>query len=237
MKIHIYYRHYNIEGNDRRGRPEWFGFESCFFNLMKTLPGYNSGKHRLNVVYDGNVNENGEIEENWMGTLTHQSHKIWPIKGGSDSSSFFQTIEIIKNDENIQPGDLIYLLENDYLHVKGWIDKVFELFLTYNGVDYVSLYDHNDKYFLPQYFNLLSKIIPTKSHHWRNTPSTCGSFIISKQLFDADYDVLSTMVGDHNKFLWLNEHRDRTVLTPLPGLSTHCMDGLLSPTIDWKNKL
>ena len=42
------------------------------------------------------------------------------------------------------------------------------------------------------------------------------------------------MRGDHNKWLWLNENRERFVFTPLPGLSTHCMDGLLSPTINWE---
>jgi len=42
------------------------------------------------------------------------------------------------------------------------------------------------------------------------------------------------MRGDHNKWLWLNENRNRFVFTPLPGLSTHCMNNLLSPTINWE---
>ena len=149
--------------------------------------------------------------------------------------SFFKTCDIIKNNPDIQQDDLIYFLENDYLHVPGWIYKIFELFQRYDGLDYVSLYDHNDKYFLPMYDNLVSKIVTTETHHWRTTPSTCGSFVVSKQTFDQDYDILSSMVGDHNKWLWLNQHRNRSVLSPIPGLSTHCMGSLLSPTIPWEN--
>jgi hypothetical protein len=84
------------------------------------------------------------------------------------------------------------------------------------------------------YDSLVSKIFTTKTHHWRTTPSTCGSFILNKKTFDADYDIWSTAVGDHGTFLYLNEHRSRFVYTPIPGLSTHCMNELLSPTIKWE---
>ena len=132
--------------------------------------------------------------------------------------------------------DLYYFLENDYLHQPGWVAKVQEMFTTFgHPPHYISLYDHNDKYFLPMYSDLVSKIYTTPTHHWRTTPSTCGSFIVGKHVFREDYDINSTMVGDHNKFIHLSKERDRGVLTPLPGLSTHCMQGLLSPTISWEN--
>ena len=116
-----------------------------------------------------------------------------------------------------------------------WVDKITTLYSSFSGLDYVSLYDHNDKYFLPMYDELVSKILTTADHHWRTTPSTCGTYIISRDIFDKDYDVQSTYVGDHETFLWLNENRHRAVITPIPGLSTHCMEGLLSPTINWKD--
>ena len=93
---------------------------------------------------------------------------------------------------------------------------------------------HNDKYFLPMYDDLVSKIYTTETRHWRTTPSTCGSFIIPKYIFEEDYNDHTSISGDHNKFLHLNELKDRFILTPIPGLSTHCMESLLSPTIDWK---
>ena len=131
--------------------------------------------------------------------------------------------------------DLIYFVENDYLHIDNWVDKVIDLFSCYKTLNYVSLYDHNDKYISQGYDSLVSKIITSETHHWRTTPSTCGTFIITRDLFDKDVDVWENTVGDHNTFMYLNQERQRYVLTPIPGLATHCMDGLLSPTIDWES--
>jgi hypothetical protein len=220
MKIYIFYRHYNTSSN-QSFRPQGFSYENSFNNLLETIKGYSNVE--LTVMMDGN--KQGTFLENYEG-------EIYEFKGGSDAASFFETVRYAKN-KNIGDKDLVYFLENDYLHIHGWVEKIIELFSTFEGLSYVSLYDHNDKYFLPIYDDLTSKIFTTKTHHWRTTPSTCGSFIIPKKIFDEDFDILSTMEGDHNKFLWLNKHKGRSVITPIPGLSTHCMKGLMSPTIDW----
>lgn len=224
MKIHIYYRHYNVSGTEPR-RPEGFDYEKCYINLLNSFLKDNC---RVNIIFDG------EVDSNWI--KNHHYDSLYTIKAGGDQNSFFETVKIAKNDPLVEENDLIYFLENDYLHIKGWDNKIIELFSMYQNLDYVSLYDHNDKYFLPMYDSLVSKIFTTETHHWRTTPSTCGSFIISKKVLNEDYDILTTMAGDHNKFLWLNENKNRFVFTPIPGLSTHCMRGLLSPTINW-NKL
>lgn len=223
MKLHIFYRHYNIKNTDNRNRPSWFNYEKCYDNLLSTI---NSNENvKINIVYDGK-------EDNWIKDKYY--NKFYEIEAKEDQKSFWEAVKLAHLDNLIEKNDLIYFLENDYMHIEGWVDKVLELFQTYRGLDYVSLYDHNDKYFLPMYDNLTSKIFTTLSHHWRTTPSTCGSFITTKQRLDEDLDVLSTMRGDHNKWLWLNENRSRFVFTPLPGLSTHCMNNLLSPTIKWE---
>jgi hypothetical protein len=223
MKIYIYYRH-AVTNNLGRSRPLWFNYENCFKNLLNTIKGYDD--INLTLALDGDINK--DFTKNYQDRFT-----LFPTNYKSSLLSYRALLNYIKN-QPMESGDLIYFLENDYLHVNGWIDKVITLFNTYSGLDYVSLYDHNDKYFLPMYDNLVSKIITTQDHHWRTTPSTCGSFIITRDLFDKDYDVQSTFEGDHNTFLWLNEHRSRAVLTPIPGLSTHCMETLMSPTIDWE---
>lgn len=221
--IHIFYRHYNISGNDFKSRPNWFDYEKCFINLLDTIKNKNV---ELHVIFDG------DIESNFISKYKDRftTHKI---KAGNDQSSFFQTCEIAKNTL-MESNDLVYFLENDYLHTNDWVNKVTELFSTYKLLHYVSLYDHNDKYFLPMYENLVSKVFITENHHWRTTPSTCGSFIITRELLELDYDIHTSVSGDHNKFLQLAEEKNRMVITPIPGLSTHCMEGLMSPTINWK---
>jgi len=223
MKLHIFYRHYNIEGSDFKNRPQWFDFEKCFLNLLNTIEGKNVDLH---LIMDG------DIENNFVKKYKDK-YTLHIIDAKSDQKSFWETWKIAKQTD-IEENDLIYFLENDYLHVEGWVEKVFELFQLYQGLNYVSLYDHNDKYFLPMYYDLVSKIFTTPSNHWRTTPSTCGSFIINKQIFDEDYSEHTSITGDHNKFLHLTNSKGRHIITPIPGLSTHCMEGLLSPTINWQ---
>jgi hypothetical protein len=223
MKINIYYRHAAIN-NINQYRPTWFSYESCFKNLLKTIDRYDN--INLTLAIDGDVRE--DFIKNYQDkfTLFHTNYK-------SSLLSYRALLEHIKK-QPMQSNELIYFLENDYLHTNTWVDKIIELYSTFSNLEYVSLYDHNDKYFLPMYDELVSKIITTSTHHWRTTPSTCGSFIITRDIFDKDYDVWSTAVGDHNTFMYLNEHRSRFVLTPIPGLSTHCMEELMSPTINWE---
>lgn len=226
MKIHIFYSHYNITKTDNKSRPEWFDYEKCFVNLLDTIKYKNIDLH---LVMDG------IIEDNWISK--YKDHYIsHEIKGGNMVDVTLGLHDIIKNlecDEN----DLIYVLENDYLHTPDWVDKVLTLFKEFKGLTYVSLYDHYDKYFLPMYNDLTSKIWVTSNHHWRSTPSTCGSFITTKKILTEDFDDqtgVTTPIGDHSKWLYLSQNKNRFVITPIPGLSTHCMEHLLSPTINWE---
>jgi len=222
-KIHIFYRHYDIEGTDNKVRPPWFNFEKCFVNLLNTIQGKNVDLH---VIMDGSI-DNNFIRK------YKDKYTLHSIKTNSDYGSYLETYKYIKT-LNIEDNDLIYFLENDYLHVEGWTEKIIDLFSTYSDLNYVSLYDCEDKYSAPMYDDLISKIFVTNTCHWRTTPSTCGSYVIPKNIFIEDEDVNTGGPGDHHKFLYLNKIRNRFVLTPMPGLSTHCMDFLMSPIIDWK---
>ena len=84
------------------------------------------------------------------------------------------------------------------------------------------------------YEDLVSKIFTTSTHHWRTVPNTCGSYICTKNIFFEDVEDQIREVGDANKWLWLEQNKGRFILSALPGLSTHCMETLLSPTIDWE---
>jgi len=230
-KIHIFYSHYNISGRGSETqsfhRPEWFDYEKCFINLLNTIS--NKKNILLNIIMDGNINNN------WIYKYKDQ-YNWYEIIGGNMDTVTLKSYAIIKNyicDEN----DLIYILENDYLHVPDWYEKIQTLYNYFNNISYVSLYDHFDKYSDPIYDNLLAKIWVTANHHWRSTPSTCGSYITSKKIFALDYDDhtgVTTPIGDHHKWLYLNNTKNRLMITPMPGLSTHCMKNFLSPGIDWK---
>ncbi len=177
MNIYIYYRHADSK-TVLSERPEWFDYEKCFKNLLTTIHGYDNVT--LTIVMDG------PYEDNFI-KYYHSQYEFFTTNYRNSLLSYRALLEHIKKQQH-QPSDLIYFLENDYVHVPGWVDKIVDLYKTYSNLDYVSLYDHNDKYFLDMYDNLVSKIFTSNTHHWRTTPSTCGSFIVTRKLFDADYE-------------------------------------------------
>ena len=108
------------------------------------------------------------------------------------------------------------------------------------GADYYTLYDHPDKYWLPMYEELQSKIIATPSVHWRTTPSTTNTYACRfktlKQHFDIHVqycDLVAKWTKDHDKFthLW---SIGSNIVSCIPGYSTHVEGNMLSPTIKWE---
>lgn len=236
--LHIFYRHVHVKANARsrdpnKARPEWFSHEKCFRNLLQTIAADPNGHRvRLTVMYDGTVED---LLSDFMAEHVAQKrpgHRLQFIRAGSDMNSFLITLHHARHSE--LPGtDLLYFLENDYVHQHGWVSKVFELYDSGLAFDVVSLYDHKDKYLLPMYADLTAQLFLSPTHHWRSTPSSCASFLLEKAAFDRDYEVFGSGVTDYHFFTALTGTRQRRLLSPIPGLSTHAMTGYLSPNVDW----
>lgn len=232
--IHIFYRTC-LNNKFNNLRPNWFSYEKCFKNLLDTL----NNNCLLTIIFDGNLLD-------FDTSFIKKYHKKYQIKtqlieAGGDLESNHKTFEYI-NTLNLQKDDLIYILENDYLHINNWSDYILDLYSLTGGMHYTSLFDHADKYLCQNnvegewgmYKNLVSKIYTTNTRHWRTSPNTCGSFIVNKKLFDEDYDILSMRKADNTRFGILKEQKNRIVLTPIPGLNTHVQRPWMSPCIDWE---
>ena len=143
MKIYIFYKHYNVEGTDNKHRPGWFDYEKCFTNFLDSIE--DEEDVYLHVAMDGNISTNfiSKYQDKFI-------YKEFIGGNGGKSSQF--TYEWAKDiAQECDNKSIFYFVENDYLHIKGWVSKVRELYSTYSNLSYVSLYDHNDKYFLPMY--------------------------------------------------------------------------------------
>ena len=226
--IRVFQRHCNFSSNSHnKPRPDWFDRENIFDSFMLTL----DERVDYTAFHDSG---NGEIEDHFLNNK--DVNKI-SQRGGNDSQSFLNVLNhIIKQDYNDE--DIIYLLEDDYLHKPGWVDILIEGF-EYIGADYYTLYDHPDKYYLPIYESLQSKIIATPSAHWRTTPSTTNTYACKfktlKEHFDIHIqycDLVDKWVKDHDKFthLW---NIGSNLISCIPGYSSHVEGNMLSPTIDW----
>ena len=237
-QIHIFYRHVHVKANARsrdpnKARPDWFSHEACFRNLLETIARDPQG-HRviITVMYDGPLED---LQTDFIAPYVASKEsgvRLQLLQAGSDRNSFLITLGHA-NGLPLPDTDVVYFLENDYLHQHGWVSKVFELYDSGQSFDMVSLYDHKDKYILPMYESLTARLLLSRSHHWRTTPSACASFILSKSALARDHDALASGQTDYYFFREVIENRGRVLLSPIPGLSTHSMEGYLSPNVDW----
>jgi len=250
MAIHIYYRHASMRVLSAKSRPDWFSYARCFGNLLDTTgEGLRTGKVVLNVVYDGSEDD---FKTNDIYPLYDQAkaagYKVAPelrfISGGDQRKAWRACVELVNQDiENgkLSKDDLIYLLENDYIHVSGWIEKIDEVLNSHVRWEYLTMYDHLDKYpdlcsspDAARYTKLKSQIYCMGSHHWRTTPSTCATYILPVRVFLSDRKLLKLGIYDFKLFKILGYLRRRTLISPVPSLATHSMNEYLAPAVDWE---
>ena len=240
QRIHIFYRHVHIKNDGRsrdpgKRRPPWFSHERCFQNFMHTLDQVqNQDALTLTIVYDGTEQDfHSDFMYPYCTVPRQMPVTVKIVNAGEEVKAWLMALAVVK-DTPMHDEDLIYFVENDYLHLDGWVGKVRELLAAGIACDYISLYDHKDKYDGGMYANLFAKLFATPSQHWRTAPSTCGTFMLKRKTFLEDLDVWAhTTMGEYYKFTHLCNAKGRVVVTPVPGLATHCMTGYLSPTIDW----
>ena len=119
--------------------------------------------------------------------------------------------------------EIVYFCEDDYLH----LDK--SPVLLREGIkraDYVTLYDHPDKYTSMYEGGEVSKVVKTASSHWRYTTSTCMTFGTKIKTLKEDMDIWNEFtVGDHPHdhlaFKKLSQERNRRLAVCIPGAACH----------------
>ena len=226
--IRVFQRHCNFSSNsEHKPRPEWFNREKIFDSFIFTL----DDRVDYTAFHDSG---NGSIEDHFLNNK--KVNKISKF-GGNDAQSFLNLLNyVIEQDYDVD--DIIYFVEDDYLHKEGWIDILLEGFDKI-GADYYTLYDHPDKYYLPMYESLTSKVIATPSSHWRTTPSTTNTYACTMGTLKKHInihikycDLSEKWTKDHDKFthLW---NGGSNLISCIPAYSTHVEGNMLSPTINW----
>lgn len=212
-------------------RPEWFSYETCFRNILNEFP-----KDDITVFFDGDSTTDHFVSK-YECNIVHTN-------AGSEAQSFTNLIDHILTLEDLPDDEIVYIVEDDYLHRPGAMNVLQEAFDCLD-TDYVTLYDHSDKYF-PGYFERFAhgfktNLIFTKSAHWRTTPSTTNTFATRLKTLREDVDEHKkfsapplTITEDHKKFhaLW---SKGRMLVSSLPGYSTHVENMLMSPVFDWES--
>jgi hypothetical protein len=167
--------------------------------------------------------------------------KLTFYTGGSSAQSWRYVAEYAKQFDD---EDVIYFLEDDYLHLNNSKEVLLE---GIEIADYVSLYDHFDKYipaikggniFIDEDGGEVTKVFRTKSTHWKLTNSTTMTFATTRKQLIKDWNVwdmftVGSYPEDLRAFITLRDN-GVSLITPIPGYSTHCIPEWASPGIDWE---
>tara|TARA_Y100000590_G_scaffold430577_1_gene544330 strand:- start:109 stop:1143 length:1035 start_codon:yes stop_codon:yes gene_type:complete len=137
--------------------------------------------------------------------------------------------------------DLIYFVEDDYLHKK---DSINEMLYTYERI---SSQLNRELVLCPtDYPYLYTKIDPTNiflgaNKHWRKIDETLCTFLTSKILLNKHWEKFVSMCQfEHYPFEQPlhNIYKSEYCLSPIPSLALHCTNVNsifgLSPNMDWK---
>ena len=154
----------------------------------------------------------------------------------SNMSNIYKSFLLAKN----QCKDLIYFVEDDYLHK---LDAFSEMILSYERIssqlskelilcpaDYPYLYTKIDS----------TNIFLGSSKHWRKIDETLCTFLTSKVLVEKYWNTLISMCQfEHYPFEQpLHDiYKSEYCLSPIPSLAMHCTNVNsifgLSPNLDW----
>jgi hypothetical protein len=119
---------------------------------------------------------------------------------------------------------LIYFVEDDYLHLPS-APKLLQECSEIENADYITLYDHPDKYG-PLYHNgEWTFIFRTASSHWRWTISTCMTFAARVKTLKEDMNTWEAWCQgpnpeDHRAFCHLREQQ-KMLAECIPGAAVH----------------
>lgn len=228
-KIEVFVRHCHFsEVSQYKNRFARFSRQKCHENLLVTLdPSRANLTFLLDTFYPS-------ATPHFI--LNQSRYPVIQIKEGTEAGSFLKLLDIVSSLK-LKPETIVYFLEDDYLHREGWVDVLFEGF-SLPDISYVTLFDHRDKYFLSSYKNLHSKIFHTKRCHWRTTPSTTNTYAMRYEMLKdhlfvhQEFSKGRKISSDHDKFIKLGQ-MGATLISSIPGWSTHVEVEYASPCIDW----
>lgn len=199
--------------------------EKCLKNFIKSI----ENKNNLTINIDNS-------SQSFIDDI-HQIHENITTSTLGNGKSFLKTLEDAIRDRT--DNDIIYFVENDYIHLPEVEKYLLDGFST--GANYVTLYDHPDKY-TSLYNNLFSEIFAGKKCYWRTTPSTCMTFASKVKTIKQDFPLIKFFSdtpgppADHQMFIALAKSK-RMLVSPINSRCTHGESCCISNYIDWESMI
>ena len=234
--MHVLYR---ISSNSyQKERLTFATKEYCLSNFIDNVL---TPSDKMTIIADCVDNELKEI----INSYKTSNIKVFHEELGSNGASFRFQIDFAAS---LPDGEIVLFQEDDYLYKPA--NWPYQNETTYDGLtkealqlsDYVSFYDHPDKYLSPKLGGNKfitdqgvenTGIFRTKNSHWKFTNSTTCTFATTSDVIRQDQKIWKTFCPgkhphDFQSFLALGI-RGRKLATSLPGRSTHTEKPWISP--------
>ena len=212
-------------------KPKYINNRNCLWNAVNMFQGVDF--ENWTVIADNVSEETDVIIQGYI-----PRERIEYVSVGHGAGTFNLALDkALTFDDN----EIVYFCENDYLH-KPDSQKVIEEGLNEIGADFVSLYDHPDKYIdganpYVQGGGEMTRVMLSTSSHWKVTNSTTMTFAAKVKTLRKTENILreytqGSYPRDFDMFVHLYNSAHYLV-TPIPGYSTHGETAWLTPLINW----
>jgi len=213
-------------------KPKYINNRNCLWNAVNIFQGVDF--EDWTVIADNVSEETDVIIQSYI-----PRECIDYVSVGHGAGTFNLALDkALTFDDN----EIVYFIENDYLHLPG-SKRIIEEGLDEIGADFVSLYDHPDKYIdganpYVQGGGEMTRVMLSKSSHWKVTNSTTMTFASKVKTLRKTENILreytqGSYPRDFDMFVHLYNSAHYLV-TPIPGYSTHGETAWLTPLINWK---
>lgn len=121
------------------------------------------------------------------------------------------------------PSEIVYFAEDDYLY-KPEVNCSLLLEEGLIRASYATLYDHPDKYQQEYNFGEVTKVVRSKSSHWRYTISTTMTFATKTSTLSEDLNIwIKHTEGQHpnDHLAFCDLAKNRSLITCIPGVACH----------------
>tara|TARA_R110000765_G_scaffold193637_1_gene299202 strand:- start:169 stop:900 length:732 start_codon:yes stop_codon:yes gene_type:complete len=240
--LKIYYR--ISDAGKAKMKPSYINNENCLKNFTKHFDPQN-----INLIADTISTETYNMAQKYV-----PKENIERCSIGNGAGTFHKTLDYACE----LPEDyIVYFVENDYVHKQDSLKALLDGFNK--GFDYITLYDHPDKYRLPshKWGNKLcvkgaedTRVYFSEYFHWKLTNSTTFTFAGKVSLLKEDYAIIHKYTngshpetgefsGDPYDFsMWLElRNKRRSLGSPIPGYATHGETMWLAPRTDWEKEI
>lgn len=245
----IFYRTHG--GENKNPRPDWYSKELC---LKSTLLALDLLRKECNtnfvVIHDGSMEDN----PNWSETLRTLTQGKGEIIEKPKSGNAISCFETIKAAAALNPSELVFVGEDDYLWLTGaYVTMLYAMDTL--PVDYITGYDHPvryqpDYYLGADYSHWYNTVHIAADRHWRTHESITMTFGARANTFREDLQFFELYKNngkgspeDRELFRHLQSlgpyadaGKFRILMGPMPSLNTHCHLPWLAPNVDWEKE-